>query len=114
MSYRVVQAPGCAVLRPDYDALFATEAKAQALLESWTVKYPNVYWAIEDCESIVYPSGKPPPLPVNAEWVNGHVRRIPLDFPTRTPRERPRQPEVCIAAGVEEGAATHTRPVEST
>jgi hypothetical protein len=82
-----VQAPGCAVLRPDYDAVFATEAEAQALLEWWTVKYPNVHWAIENCESTVYPSGKPPPLPVNAEWVNGQVRRldIPPNWPTRTP-----------------------------
>lgn len=35
MSYRVVQAPGCAVLRPDHDAVFATQPEAQALLDWW-------------------------------------------------------------------------------
>ena len=89
MSYRVVQGPGCAVLRPNYDAVFTTEAEAQALLDWWKTQYPNVHWEIERCEILDYGRRihKLVPHLANAEWVNRRVRRldVPPNWPTRTP-----------------------------
>jgi len=58
--------PGCAILRPDHDAVFATEAEAQALLGYWATQYPGVRWKVESASH-----------PVNAEWENGRVRKYP-------------------------------------
>jgi hypothetical protein len=87
MTYRVIQAPGCAILRPDHDAVFATEAEAKALLEYWATQYPGVRWEVECCAPQGHGTNRLAPPPVNAEWVNGRVRRL-----DRTPNFRNRTP----------------------
>jgi|HubBroStandDraft_1064217.scaffolds.fasta_scaffold771313_1 hypothetical protein len=84
MSYRVIQAPGCAVLRPDYDAVFATEAEAQALLDLWTRQYSNVRWSIERCPDRDLRNRHAVSYPVNAQWVDGRLHRLPQAVYSRT------------------------------
>jgi hypothetical protein len=91
MSYRVMEPEtGCAILRQNYDAVFATEAEAQALCDLWRIQFPRVPWKVERCGLVYYRAGKYVPYPVNAEWMNGQVRR--LDRPTRRPTGGTPQP----------------------
>jgi hypothetical protein len=86
MSYRVIQAPGCAILRPDYDAVFATEAEAQTLLDLWTRQYSNVHWSIERCPDPDHENRYAVSCPVNAQWVDGCLHRLPQPDYSRTRR----------------------------
>ncbi len=84
MSYRVEQAPGGAILRSDRDAIFATEAEAQALLDLWIKQYPGVVWSIESCRDADPQAYGVGCYRVNARWVDGRVHRLPRQEFSRT------------------------------